>query len=77
MDHNREVWLRVPNDIVQTFRNFVTAIVDQNNTMRSKRGAVLILLDETRSDRREDGSRLRDQVGHRAEILEWIKQNPQ
>ncbi len=37
---------RVPNDIVQTFRNFVTAIVDQNNTMWSKRDAVLILLDE-------------------------------
>ncbi len=37
---------RVPNDIVQTFRNFVNAIVDQNNTRWSKRDAVLILLDE-------------------------------
>jgi hypothetical protein len=37
---------RVPNDIVQTFRNFVTAIVDQNNTRWGKRDAVLILLDE-------------------------------
>ena len=37
---------RVPNDIVQTFRNFVTAIVDQNNAVWSKRDAVLILLDE-------------------------------
>jgi Cdc6-like AAA superfamily ATPase len=37
---------RVPNNIVQTFRNFVTAIVDHNNSIWSKRDAVLILLDE-------------------------------
>jgi Cdc6-like AAA superfamily ATPase len=37
---------RVPNNIVQTFRNFVNAVVDHNNTIWSKRDAVLVLLDE-------------------------------
>jgi Cdc6-like AAA superfamily ATPase len=36
----------VPNDIIQTFRNFTTAVVDANNRLFSKRDSVLILLDE-------------------------------
>jgi hypothetical protein len=36
----------VPGDIIQTFRNFVEAVVDHNNRSWNKRDAVLILLDE-------------------------------
>jgi Cdc6-like AAA superfamily ATPase len=36
----------VPGDVIQTFRNFVEAIVDNNNKHWNKRDAVLILLDE-------------------------------
>jgi AAA ATPase domain len=36
----------VPGDLVQTFRNFTNSVVDQNNTVFSKRDALLILLDE-------------------------------
>jgi hypothetical protein len=36
----------VPGDLVQTFRNFTNSVVDQNNTLFSKRDALLILLDE-------------------------------
>lgn len=36
----------VPGDIVQTFRNFVNSIVENNNRLFSKRDSVLILLDE-------------------------------
>ena len=36
----------VPNDTIQSFRNFVTSSVDANNRLWSKRDAVLVLLDE-------------------------------
>lgn len=36
----------VPNDTIQSFRNFVSGSVDANNRMWSKRDGVLILLDE-------------------------------
>jgi Cdc6-like AAA superfamily ATPase len=36
----------VPNDTIQSFRNFVTGSVDANNRAWSKRDGVLILLDE-------------------------------
>jgi Cdc6-like AAA superfamily ATPase len=36
----------VPDDIIQTFRNFTSAVVESNNRMFSKRDSVLILLDE-------------------------------
>jgi hypothetical protein len=36
----------VPNDTVQSFRNFVAGSVDANNRMWSKRDGILILLDE-------------------------------
>lgn len=36
----------VPNDIIQTFRNFTSAVVDANNRTFRKRDSVLILLDE-------------------------------
>ncbi|MBP7670409.1 MAG: ATP-binding protein [Ferrovibrio sp.] len=36
----------VPSDPVQTFRNFVNAVVDHNNSWWRKRDGVLILLDE-------------------------------
>ena len=36
----------VPGDIVQTFRNFTSAVVESNNRMFAKRESVLILLDE-------------------------------
>ncbi|HEV7268737.1 MAG TPA: AAA family ATPase [Falsiroseomonas sp.] len=37
---------RVPNDTVQSFRNFVTSVVLHNNSFWSKRDSVLIVLDE-------------------------------
>ena len=37
---------RVPNNITQTFRNFINSVVNHNNTLWSKRDALLILLDE-------------------------------
>jgi Cdc6-like AAA superfamily ATPase len=36
----------VPNDLVQSFRNFVSGALDANNRVWSKRDGVLILLDE-------------------------------
>jgi Cdc6-like AAA superfamily ATPase len=36
----------VPSDVIQSFRNFTSAVVDANNRMWSRRDAVLILLDE-------------------------------
>lgn len=36
----------VPNDLVQTFRNFLESVIDENNSIFNKRDAVLILLDE-------------------------------
>jgi Cdc6-like AAA superfamily ATPase len=36
----------VPNDLVQTFRNFVESVIDENNNIFNKRDAVLVLLDE-------------------------------
>jgi Cdc6-like AAA superfamily ATPase len=36
----------VPGDIIQTFRNFASAVVESNNRIFSKRESVLILLDE-------------------------------
>jgi hypothetical protein len=36
----------VPGDIIQTFRNFATSVVDWNNSMFERRDALLILLDE-------------------------------
>lgn len=36
----------VPNDVIQTFRNFVSAIVDNQVTRRMKRDGLLIILDE-------------------------------
>jgi hypothetical protein len=36
----------VPGDIIQTFRNFTSAVVELNNRTFSKRESVLILLDE-------------------------------
>ena len=36
----------VPGDIIQTFRNFTSAVVESNNRMFAKRESVLILLDE-------------------------------
>jgi len=36
----------VPNDTIQSFRNFVTGSVDSNNRIWSKRDGILILLDE-------------------------------
>lgn len=35
----------VQNDLVQTFRNFVDSVVEENNSLFNKRDAVLILLD--------------------------------
>jgi AAA ATPase domain len=46
---------RVPNDIVQSFRNFVTSIVSNNNRLWSKRDSVLILLDEFDQIKNKDG----------------------
>ncbi|ACB94648.1 ATP-binding protein [Beijerinckia indica] len=36
----------VPGDVIQTFRNFTSAVVEYNNRIFSKRDSVLILLDE-------------------------------
>jgi hypothetical protein len=36
----------VPGNLIQTFRNFVSSLVDSNNRSFSKRDSVLILLDE-------------------------------
>lgn len=36
----------VPNDVIQTFRNFVSAIIDHQVTRRMKRDGLLIILDE-------------------------------
>jgi Cdc6-like AAA superfamily ATPase len=36
----------VPNDIIQSFRNFVTGAVDSNNRLWAKRDGILVLLDE-------------------------------
>jgi hypothetical protein len=36
----------VPGDVIQTFRNFTSSIVDANNRLFRKRDSVLILLDE-------------------------------
>lgn len=36
----------VPGDIIQTFRNFTTSVVEANNRLFHKRDSVLILLDE-------------------------------
>lgn len=36
----------VPGDIIQTFRNFTSAVVEANNRMFDRRDSVLILLDE-------------------------------
>ncbi len=36
----------VPNDVIQTFRNFVSAIVDHQVRRRMKRDGLLIILDE-------------------------------
>src|SRR5215213_9608697 len=36
----------VPGDIIQTFRNFTSAVVDANNRIFNRRDSVLILLDE-------------------------------
>ncbi|MDR3408319.1 MAG: AAA family ATPase [Methylovirgula sp.] len=36
----------VPGDLIQTFRNFVSSIVESNNRLFSKRDSVLILIDE-------------------------------
>ncbi len=36
----------IPGDIIQTFRNFASSVVDNNNRIFRKRDALLILLDE-------------------------------
>jgi Cdc6-like AAA superfamily ATPase len=36
----------VPNDTIQSFRNFVTGAVDANNRVWAKRDGILVLLDE-------------------------------
>jgi Cdc6-like AAA superfamily ATPase len=45
----------VPNDLVQSFRNFVSGALDANNGMWSKRDALLLLLDEFDVIRNKNG----------------------
>ncbi|WFU36481.1 ATP-binding protein [Bradyrhizobium brasilense] len=45
----------VPNDVVQSFRNFVSGALDANNRVWTKRDALLLLLDEFDVIRNKDG----------------------
>lgn len=45
----------VPNDTIQSFRNFISGAIDANNRKWSKRDGVLLLLDEFDVIRNKDG----------------------
>ena len=45
----------VPSDVIQTFRNFVSAIIDHQVTRRMKRDGLLIILDEFDVIENKDG----------------------